>query len=231
MKNFVARLDFRVGLMFCLLAAGVFLYPRISTAAPTVLDWSEEVKLHDGQIIVIKRHDELGAFGFPLAHRGARKYWQFCYAPMGIHWKSKPAYFPETFDIVDGKAYVKVSIGGCELCMLHGYPDTDALYFVWEGGVWKKIDYKDFPKGLRYNMLNNTDYDDDGTRDVRGLVTIAQKEERDPNMYWLMRKKPEITGLNETVAYRGACIKCRGYRVDTTSNSEVFLPAASEDCK
>ena len=231
MKNYLLIFTTKLSRILALLAVGIFFLPRMSASAPTVLDWSEEVKLHDGRIVVIKRHDELGAIGFPLAHRGARKYWQFCYAPMGIHWKSKPEYFPETFDIVDGKAYVKVSIGGCELCMLHGYPDTDALYFVWEGSNWKKIDYKDFPKGLRYNMLNNTDYDDDGTRDVRGLVTIAQKEERDPNMYWLMRKRPGITGLNETVAYHGACEKCKGIHGQTTSDSEVFLPAHSKDCK
>jgi hypothetical protein len=220
-----------VSRILAVFALGIVFLPRVGECAPTILDWSEEVKLHDGQIIVIKRHDELGASGLPLAHRGARKYWQFCYAPMGIHWKSKPEYFPETFDIVDGKAYVKVSIGNCELCMLHGYPDTDALYFVWENDTWKEIGYKDFPKGLRYNMLNNTDYDDDGTRDVRGLVTIAEKEERDPNMYWLMRKKPEITGLNETRTRRGSCHKCKGYGIQTTRTSEVFLPASRKDCK
>lgn len=213
------------------LAAGMVFLPALAECAPTVIDWSEEVKLHDGKIIVIKRHEEVGAIGFPLRHRGLRKYWQFCYAPMGIHWKSKPEYFPETFDIVDGKAYAKVSIGGCELCMLHGYPDTDALYFAWENGAWKKIDHKDYPAGLRYNMLNGTHYDDDGSRDVHGLVTIAQKEHLDGEIYWLMRKKPEITGLNETVAYRGACQKCKGIRGQTTNTSEVFLPASQNDCK
>ena len=231
MRNLSLIANLRTYRILVPLLFGVFFLPRMSASAPTVLDWSEEVKLHDGRIIVIKRHDELGAIGFPLAHRGARKYWQFCYAPMGVHWKSKPEYFPETFDIVDGKAYVKVSIGGCELCMLHGYPDTDALYFVWEGNTWKKIDYEDYPKGLRYNMLGLTHYDDDGSRDAKGLVTVEQKEHLDGEIYWLMRKKPEITGLNETVAYRGACKKCRGYRVDTTRNSEVFLSTSNKDCK
>ena len=215
--------------------------PILANAAPTVIDWSEEVKLHDGNVIVIKRHEELAASGLPLAHRGARKFWEFCYAPMGIHWKSKPGYFPETFDIVDGKAYVRVSIGSCESCMLHDYPETSALYFVWEGSAWKKIGYKDFPTGLRYNMLNGTHYDDDGSRDVRGLVTIAQKEQLDGEIYWLMRKKPEIIGLNDMVTYRGpnrppiyardACKACKSVHVQTNSTSDVFLPATRTDCK
>jgi len=218
----------------------VMMLPLHGECAPTVLDWSEEVKLHDGRIIVVKRHDELGASGFPLSHRGPRQYWQFCYAPMGIHWKSKPGYFPGTFDIVDGKAYGKVSISSCEQCMLHGYPDTSALYFVWEDGTCEKIGPEIYPKGLRYNMLNNTEYDDDGSLDVRGLVTIAQKEARDTNIYWLMRKKPEITGLNEWVTYRGrnkpptyardACKECRSVHVQTTNTAEVFLPASRNYC-
>jgi hypothetical protein len=205
--------------------------PLLGECAPTVLDWSEEVKLHDGRIIVVKRHDELGATGFPLSHRGQRKYWQFCYAPMGIHWKSKPEYFPETFDIVDGKAYVRVSIGSCELCMLHGYPETNALYFAWKAGAWEQIGYKDFPTGLRINLLGNTHYDDDGSRDVRGLVSVAQKEHLDAAIYRVMRQRPEIIGRNDTAAFRDACKKCKGIHGKTTSTSEVFLPATSRDCK
>lgn len=205
--------------------------PTLGGCAPTEIDWNEEVKLRDGQIIVIKRHEELGRSGLPLAHRGSRKFWEFCYAPMNIHWRSKPDYFPEVFDIVDGKAYVRVSIGHCESCMLHGYPETNALYFIWDGGAWKKIGYKDFPAGLRYNMLNGTHYDDDGSRDVRGLVTVAQKEQLDGEIYWLMRKKPEIVGRNDTVAFRDACKQCKTTRVQTDSTAEVFLPASHTDCK
>jgi len=210
-------------------------------SAPTEINWSEEVKLHDGRIIVIKRHEELGRSGLPLAHRGARKFWEFCYAPMNIHWKSKPGYFPEAFHIVDGKAYVRVTIGSCESCMLHGYPETSALYFVWENGAWKKIDDKAFPAGLRYNMLGSTHYDDDGTRDVRGLVTIDHKEARAPEMYRLMRMKPEIIGLNDRVTYNGpnrpptyardACKKCKNISGQTTNTPEVFLPAPYMECK
>mgnify|MGYP001547929472 CR=1 FL=1 len=105
------------------------------------------------------------------------------------------------------------------------------MYFVWKGDAWQKIDYKHYPKGLRYNMLNGTHYEDDGSGDAHGLVTIAQKEQLDGEIYWLMRKRPEITGLNETVTSRGACQKCKNQRMQTTSDSEVFLPTSSKDCK
>jgi hypothetical protein len=207
----------------------LIILPIVGGCAPTVLDWSEEVKLHDGKIIVIKRHEEIGTSGFPVQRRGFRQYYQFCFAPMNIHWKSKPGYFPETFDIVDGKAYAKVSIGGQESCMLHGYPATNAIYFRWDGKAWQKIDYQEYPKGLRYNMLAGT-HDQDPKRDVSGLVTIADKEKRDGEIYYVMRKFPEITGLNETLDYRDACKKWIGARGLTTSTPEIFLPATSKDC-
>lgn len=205
--------------------------PMLAVCAPTEINWSEEVKLHDGKIIVIKRHEELGRSGLPLAHRGARKFWHFCYPPMAIQWKSKPDYFPEVFDIVDGKAYVRVSIGSCESCMLHGYPETNALYFVWEGKAWKKIGDKEFPPGLRVNILGNTHYDDDGARDVQGLITVKQKEDREPNMSRLMRQRPEIVGRNDTLAFRDACKNCKGVHVQTDGTPEVFLPVTDRDCK
>lgn len=212
------------------LIASFLLLPILGGCAPTELDWSEQVKLHDGRIIVVKRHEELGFSGFPLNKRGRRKFWEFCYAPMGIQWKSKPEYFPEVFDIVNGEAYVKVSLGGCETCMLQGNPETGALYFLWENNAWKKIAFKDFPSGLRYNMLNVTHLDDDGSGDARGLVTIAQKEERDSNIYYFMRINPEIMGLNETVSRSDLCRKCN-YRIETNSTADVFLPLSSKDCK
>jgi hypothetical protein len=76
---------------------------------------------------------------------------------------------------------------------------------------------------------------------VHGLVTIAQKEQLDGEIYWLMRKKPEIIGLNDWVTYQGpnrppkyardACKECIGIRGQTTSTPEVFLPASRTDCK
>lgn len=218
--------------------------PLVGGCAPTEIKWEEEVKLHDGKIIVLNRHEKLGLSGLPLANRGSRKYWHFCYAPMNIIWKSKPEYFPEVFDIVDGKAYVRVTISSCASCQLHDYPETSALYFVWEGNAWKKIDYKDFPAGLRFNMLGGTHYDDDGSRDMRGLVTVEEKEKLAPEMYWVMRKKPEIVGLNDMVTYLGpnqppvyareACKQCNGsgaiYYGPAPTN-EVFLPASHNECK
>ncbi|MCA3133160.1 MAG: hypothetical protein ING76_01445, partial [Rhodocyclaceae bacterium] len=86
--------------------------------------FTEEVKLSDGKVIVIQRHAELTASGFPVDGRGFYKYHEICYPPMNIHWKSKGGYRPDIFDIVDGKAYMHVPISGCRICAFYNNPPT-----------------------------------------------------------------------------------------------------------
>lgn len=196
----------------------------------TTIEWSEEVKLHDGRTIIVSRSEGLGPRVSASLPGSPTLYYHFCYAPMRVEWKSKPEYFPETFDIVDGKAYAKVTIANCITCMLHGYPETDALYFTWENEAWKKIDFNTYPRGLRYNMLSNSHLGNDESKDVHGLVTLAEKVKRDPTIYFLM-ERIGITGLNEMPGYKGACEQCKGTRVSNPISSEIFLPIEESECK
>ena len=113
----------------------------------TTLVWDEEVPLHDGRVIVVKRREVKSGGGFPVNSmnpRGITRSYEFCYPEMGLYWKSHGEYEPEILAVVDGKAYVKVPIGGGK-CELHDYPTTNAIYFVWENFAWKQIPYEQFP--------------------------------------------------------------------------------------
>jgi len=190
--------------------------------------WTEEVRLQDGKVIQLKRRTELTSSGFPVQKRGFNKYHEFCYAPMNIYWKSHPKYTPELFDIVNGKAYAKVSVGDCEVCKLHGYPDTDALYFLWSERAWKKIDYKEFPAQMRLNLLMNP-MGRNSAEDARGLVSLAEKENRDPSTSYSL-KVTGARGLNELPARKGMCNKCKAVNVMTTEIPDVFLPSSRTSC-
>lgn len=190
--------------------------------------WTEEVKLHDGKVIQLKRRTELTSSGFPVQKRGFNKYHEFCYAPMSIHWRSHPKYPPELFDIVNGKAYAKVSVGDCEVCKLHSYPDTDALYFVWEKDAWKKIDHNEFPAQLRLNLLTSP-IEVNAANDARGLISLAEKENRDATIYYSL-KATGARGLNELPARKGMCNKCKAVNVMTTEIPDVFLENRTRDC-
>lgn len=194
------------------------------------IKWTEEVKLHNGSIIHLKRRTEITGSGFPVQGRGFLKYHEFCYEPLGIHWKSRSIYAPEVFDIVDGKAYSKVSLGGCDTCMLHSYPETDALYFVWSGNAWAKIDAKDYPlQVLRLNLLLNPK-GRNASEDAHGLVTIADKMNRQPSLEYTL-EKTGARGLNETPARRGICTKCKSVTTKTDDTAVVFLSAGRRACE
>ena len=123
----------------------------LSACAGNDIRWTEEVKLSDGKIIQLQRHVELTESGFPVQGRGFNKFFEICYPPMNIHWKSKGGYQPDIFDIVDGKAYMHVPISDCFQCKLNDFPETDALYFRWESGSGNRSSTKSFlrpPSGI-----------------------------------------------------------------------------------
>lgn len=200
-----------------------------SACGDDIIKWTEEVRLHDGKTIRLERKTEVTASGFPTQSRGFHKYHQFCYSPMGIHWKSQGKYAPEVFDIVNGRAYAKVSTVDCEVCKLHGNPQTDALYFVWSGKAWNKLDAQEFPPQLRLNLLMNAK-GRAAADDPRGIVSLSEKERRDPSIHVLLEKSG-ARGLNELPASRGMCTKCKDVNVMSKGSPDVFLPSRETDCK
>ena len=203
--------------------------PVIAACAPTEIKWTEEVKLHDGKVIQVKRRIELSATGFPTSSRGKPLYHELCYAPMGIYWKSNSAYEPELFDLIDGKAYVRVPLGGCSSCKLHNFPKSNSLYFVWDAGQWNQIAVDAFPPQLRFNLLNRTHGDDDGAHDARGLIRLAEKEERDATIY----RSLAIAGVKSTserLPVRNLCEKCSRVDIQTNAPRQVLLPNSAKAC-
>lgn len=211
------------------LAAFLWLVPAGAGCAPTDIKWTEEVRLHDGKTIQVKRRTELGTTGFPAGRRGQYRYHELCYAPLGIYWKSRPEYQPEAFDIFDGKAWVRVPLAGCAACMHHGYPRTNSIYFVWSGKAWTKAAEAEVPEGLRFNLLISTHGSDDGAFDARSLVTLADKRKRDASIYYVL-DRTKARGLNERLPLRDMCEKCKGINTQTSSAAEVFLAGDGRSC-
>jgi hypothetical protein len=213
--------------MIWLLCLGV----SLSACAGDLIRWTEEVKLSDGRIVQLTRQTELTTSGFPVQKRGFHKYHEICYPPMNIRWKSKPSYLPDIFDIVDGKAYMHVPITGCTECMLHAYPETDALYFVWEGGRWKRIAHEQFPEKSEWNLLMSIKaapgHEQD---DPRGLVTITDKERRQSSA----RYEQKVHGwkrVNEGGKGIGRCNACRTVNVTTDQTPEIFIDDGKIACQ
>jgi hypothetical protein len=218
---------FAMKLRVAIALAGLWFLPGVAGCAPTDIKWTEEVKLHDGKVIQVKRRIELAAGGFPK--RGHAQYHELCYPPMGLHWKSKALYEPEAFDIVNGTPFVRVPLRGCSSCMLHGYPQTNSIFFAWNGRQWTKIDEQRAPDELRFNLLRKVYVEVDGSKDARALITIAEKEQRDVNLYTVVRRTG-ARGLNEVPKLRDYCSKCKDIPGTTASSADVLLDTEQRDC-
>ena len=198
--------------------------------------WTEEVKLSDGRVVQIQRHVELTDSGFPLQRRGFTKYYEICYPPMDIHWKSKGGYQPDIFDIVDGKAYMHVPISDCFSCEHHGYPSTNALYFVWDNGTWKQIAHEDFPKGSEWNLLMQTNQGSKET-DPQGLITIEDKTMGKQADSSLLREQQRLgwKRVSDSHSWKGRCDACRGVKNriygDSKDIFEIFVQGAAQFCQ
>ena len=212
--------------LFAVIAAAV----SVAACAGNDIKWSEQVKLSDGRVIEVQRRVELTESGFPVQERGLIKSHELCYAPMNIRWKSKAGYQPDVFDIVNGKAYMHVPIFDCFKCMLQGYPESDALYFVWQSGQWKRISPAEFPEKSGWNLLMSVVAPaGHETDDPHGLLTLEDKQKRSSSL----RREQEKKGwkrVNESGKGIGRCNVCRTQRTSTDETPEIFIKDSQSGC-
>jgi hypothetical protein len=209
----------------------LWLSAALTAFAGNDIRWTEEVKLSDGRIIQVQRRTELTESGFPVQKRGFYKYHEICYPPMGIHWKSKPGYRPDIFDIVDGKAYVHVPITGCTECMLLGYPASDALYFVWEEGRWRRIAHEQFPENSVWNMVISVSSNSARIEKLNGFVAWEDKLKIFENSLHYEQKHRGWKRVNEGGNGIGRCTACRAVGVTTDQTPEVFIDDGKSVCQ
>ena len=202
----------------------VTLSTALSACASNDIRWTEEVRLSDGRIIQIQRHVELTESGFPVQKRGFDKYQEICYPPMNIRWKSNGGYQPDIFDIVDGKAYMHVPISDCFSCEHYGYPSTDALYFIWNDGEWKRVAHEDFPEASEWNLLMQTNLGS-SEADPKGLITIADKTtgKWTDSTLRLDQKRLGWKRVSESSSRKGRCNACRGVTNRIYGKDKDFL--------
>lgn len=204
--------------------------------------WTEEVKLSDGRVIQIQRHVEQGASGFPVQSKGAYLYHEICYPPLGIHWKSKGAYKPDIFDIVDGKAYMHVPVTSQLECYEQGSPATGAIYFVWESGKWKRISYEEFPAKSEWNLTMSSSSNSRQMREMGNHVPWEGKLRKLEDSLFIDQQRFDWKRVNESYARREGCkpygkgpswcadAKCTRLRDRPADPIDIFYTDSSNTC-
>lgn len=174
-------------------------------------EWSEEVQLYDGRVVVVDGRATRGSSGFPTEHRGGLISWELCYRPSKAYWKSPAAYKPEVFEIVNGKLYVIVPLRDCIRCTLHDFPSFSALVYRWEGVGWKRVSLAEVPGAVEPNLLSDIWGGRSSARDARGLYTLDAKRRRD----WEndpAQRAARVERFQREVrdAEKGKCPVCKG---------------------
>lgn len=140
-----------------------------------VAEWQEEVRLHDGQIVVVNRRAVACAGGFPNASRGRDLEFEFRYEPMNIHWKGKPSRAPVSFEIFNGTAYLTLYINDLASCQ--GQPPERYLaqFLKWDTDKWIEIPQSEFPTDLALLNLHSEYWGHTKAGDAKGLIPEQAK--------------------------------------------------------
>lgn len=145
-----------------------------------VIQWTEDVKMHDGKVVVLERRARAYKWGFPTAHRGAMIDQELWYRPMGIYWKSTlDGQFsggPASFELFGGSAYL-ITIGQSrEFCRGKSPATYVAQVWRWENTQWQVVPSASIPFELAVVNVGSSFFNAGSTDlDYRGHIKWDDK--------------------------------------------------------
>lgn len=154
------------GMMKTIVKLGLLIMIAASMNACSSMSWKEEVKLHDGQIIVVERYYKLG--GYPALDSRDRAALDetvtFKPHPTGkeIIWRTDfRDSVPEPnslnlllLDVVKDVPYIATYPVGCIAYNKWKRPNPTYIFFKYENDEWKQISLAEFPAELtRANVI------------------------------------------------------------------------------
>lgn len=141
--------------------------------------WSEEVKLHDGRMILVERRARRQPSGFPAAPRGRELDVELRYPEMNVVWRSDGTSQPLSFEVLNGVPYLVLVTRDPAHCA--GKPDDAlrAVFLVWNGKDWSELDGGSFPTQRALVNLYERYWGHGPDDDAKGLVTWQEKATRD----------------------------------------------------
>jgi hypothetical protein len=150
------------------------------------MSWKEEVRLHDGQIIVVERFYNLGGYPAIESHNRSPLDETITFTlPESnkiISWKTEyQNELPEPnslgallLDVVDGVPYIATSPAGCISYNKWGRPNPPYVMFKYVNDEWKRIPLEGFPTELvRANLMSRPD-----SRGLKSYYTVEQVKEQ-----------------------------------------------------
>jgi hypothetical protein len=144
--------------------------------------WKEEVVLHDGKIIVLERHFNLGGYPALDSHNRSPLDQTLTFSlpetNKEISWKTEyrddqsdpNSLTPLLLDIVGGEPYLATSPAGCISYNKWKRPNPPYILFKYINDEWQRIPLGEFPAVLvQANLMSEPDI-----RTLKSYYTVAQ---------------------------------------------------------
>jgi hypothetical protein len=144
--------------------------------------WKEEVLSHDGRVIVVERHFNLGSYPSPDAHERALLDETITFtlpeSNKKISWKTEfkndvpepNSLSPLLLDVVGGIPYLATSPAGCIAYNKWGRPNPPYVLFKYVNDDWRRIPLEEFPAALVHaNLMSTPD-----SRQLKSYYTVEQ---------------------------------------------------------
>jgi hypothetical protein len=149
MKRFLPIFLATLSLSGCL---GVLLTPSYTPE----LHWKEEVKLHDGRVIVAERERRQGGRAEP--GQAPPQNWEEIRARNpdtgeDVVWQDESGTAAYVLDFVGGVPYLASRVGLFRDCKKYRFPELSFVFFKYQAGSWERIDLEKFPATLDTNLL------------------------------------------------------------------------------
>ncbi|MDH5453825.1 MAG: hypothetical protein OEX14_10780 [Paracoccaceae bacterium] len=201
---------------------GVTIYVNPGLFRPTK-GWKEEVVLHDGRVIVVKRHFTLAGYPTPDARERALIDQTISFvlpdSDKKISWHTeyksvvpeRNSLSPSLLGVVNGVPYLATVPAGCLAYNKWGRPNPPYILFKYIAAAWQQITLDEFPTELVHANLMPIP----ATSLLKPYYTVAAaKAEWDGNIAAYaktilrveVKKGGGITSCEELVLYKGSWI-------------------------
>jgi hypothetical protein len=192
-----------MGLSACIGAAGAG-----GTGGDT---WQEEVLLHDGQKIIVKRATVRGG-RHEIGQRGAYTEQTLSFVQPGtgntIEWVDRLSqdlgnsnFLPMLLDIKAGTPYLVVSPMGCMAYNKWGRPNPPYVIFQYQGKEWQRIALEALPSDIKTPNLIYSSPDDEAKKTGQAIVSA----ETIKALYAGYPRPEQKRILRESLANGGGC--------------------------
>lgn len=156
----------KLGLLL-LLTFAISACAGVSKYGDTNTNWKEEVALHDGQTIIVKRNVKRGGRREP-GQAPNSIYESLAFTPPNsrqtVIWEDKKTedignsnFHPLLLDVVDNTPYLVTKALGCLSYNKWGRPNPPYIIFKYDGNTWQRINIQELPAQLTTpNLLVNS---------------------------------------------------------------------------